>query len=1536
MSLPPSRRRKLARFAARKRAARKPFQFAALEPRNLLASLYVSPSGDDANVGSIDQPFQTINAAIQLAQPGDQVLIREGTYRETIQSVRSGDAANPITIQSYNGEEVVVSASEIVSGPWTETAAGSGIYSTSTSHGLPTNFWSSGSDVSDSNGNLIARVANVDTYSTRTVQSDQSSDVWNFFDQSVTYSVRGASFESVGSFPFPLDQASARFTIMPANVGGWSADDSVNVELFGDGELALRVKNDTPNSWGDRVGTVTDVAITGFDLTLEPGASGFVDYELIAFPTTEVVAVGAWEIDQADWSDGGDGSQSFVQFFFQEGIAPDTDANQVFEFRMDSFEIHSDGGVVLIDHFEDGELATVDSFPSGRDLSLTSGYDQIFVDGVAQYEARHINRNSDDLLQADGATLTVFDDYTINGNSFVGQPDNYFADSRFIGRVGQGWSRQTAVVNSSTSGAITLDSSSVSTWWWPNFASQTSDGGIGNFYGKIDFLDADREWHLQKDASGGDTLFLRVDGGADPTNHLVEQKVRNWTININDHDHIVVSGLTLRGGAVRLDGDNLVFENNEARYLSHFETWEQGHHIDGGFESGGGVVVSGSNNIVRDNEIEQTAGSGVVVNGANHQIVDNHIHDFDYSGTYAAGVVIFGDNHQVNHNTIHDGGRDLIRPTGAGLEIMYNDLARAGRLAHDVGAIYTWGQDGAETSGEKTRIAYNWIHEKGDPTDSISTGVYLDNFSQNFIVDHNVIWDFDKGGFESGIRMNAPSLGLEIYHNTFVGAPADGQVTKTTFSSWPDSSPDSFWTAANHELEFTAYNNLLIVPGTDLDSLFSNFNNGDFRLAASGSAIDPANVTGNRDWSTPDGVTGVPADFNLSFSDGPLAFAYHEAYGNGVVIPGINDGFLGPTPDDGAYESGNSLYWIPGRRHEKASLPSPADEQWSVSLSSDLIYQIGESGVTADIYFGASEASVLGADQASAEFLETQPNSTNMVSLAAHSIQLQAATEYFWRVDTRLSDGTVVAGDVWRFETDTGQDLLVVNNAGATNVTETSAVVGGQIISAPDAVLMDDSFDDGDISTNANGLGSGFYAPAEADSQESDGAWQISDSSGTWTSRSINTKNTFTFSERRMTFNWATDGLTVTDGSNDEDLHLVFQVVSDDAPATVTTGQQWNLGEGGFWISLTAHDQGTRSLINGSLVVGDDSNLESDNANLTTLAYFSFEHSDGAEISAELSLENVINTQRFEYAFSVQSDGELVASGSGETDDSIVATDFLADELLGGVWSGVHVGNRYGGTGSVNIESMTVGEAPEVTARIEYWKAGDDSTFIDLGEQYAEFSTLLTGLESGATYFYRAHASTDSDSATAVGTRSFTTLDLTSPQIESVVLNGGDAQRSMLTEIEVTFSEEMANVDASSFVLTNTTTSETYTPQVSSPLVAGKTVATLTFSGDDIVGGSLPDGEYVLTTVASTTVDPSGNQLDGNKDGLGGDDAIDFFFRLFGDGDGNGQVNVFDLLGLRQAYGIDGNYNAAYDFDTNGVVNVLDLLPFRIRYGTSL
>jgi len=71
---------------------------------------YVSPTGNNTNSGTIDQPWKTIQNCLNIVKAGDTCFIREGTYNESLSIVTSGANGAIITLQNYNGETVTVNS----------------------------------------------------------------------------------------------------------------------------------------------------------------------------------------------------------------------------------------------------------------------------------------------------------------------------------------------------------------------------------------------------------------------------------------------------------------------------------------------------------------------------------------------------------------------------------------------------------------------------------------------------------------------------------------------------------------------------------------------------------------------------------------------------------------------------------------------------------------------------------------------------------------------------------------------------------------------------------------------------------------------------------------------------------------------------------------------------------------------------------------------------------------------------------------------------------------------------------------------------------------------------------------------------------------------------------------------------------------------------------------------------------------------------------------------------------------------------------
>jgi hypothetical protein len=188
------------------------------------------------------------------------------------------------------------------------------------------------------------------------------------------------------------------------------------------------------------------------------------------------------------------------------------------------------------------------------------------------------------------------------------------------------------------------------------------------------------------------------------------------------------------------------------------------------------------------------------------------------------------------------------------------------------------------------------------------------------------------------------------------------------------------------------------------------------------------------------------------------------------------------------------------------------------------------------------------------------------------------------------------------------------------------------------------------------------------------------------------------------------------------------------------------------------------------------------------------------------------------------------------------------------------------------------------------------------------------------------------------------------PRVSLVAPNGGGAQRSRVTGLFVQFDQPVTQSGslASAFQLSRQSDNAAVTltgfdtgfwnNQFKSFGIPGiqPNFAYLTFAGGPVESGSLADGRYTLT-INATQIGSAFGQLDGNGDGVGGDDytlvgnpaAGPRLFRLFGDIDGNGSVSVSDFLSFRVAFL---TANDAFDFNGSGSVDAGDFLAFRVRF----
>lgn len=372
-------------------------------------------------------------------------------------------------------------------------------------------------------------------------------------------------------------------------------------------------------------------------------------------------------------------------------------------------------------------------------------------------------------------------------------------------------------------------------------------------FGALAGLDAPGEWVL--DRSTG-TVYLRTPDDRSPREHRVEVKRRDFAFNLNGlsqvqlHDlHVFAAALDMRGSR------HCVVEDCRLEYVDHFRE-VNGYSVRSPKNS-----VSGEGNLWRRCLVAYSAGTALRVTGKGNRLDNSIIHDADYTGSVASALNISNsEGTVVSRCSIYRGGRDLIGHGRAkGIRIEYCDLHHANMLNNDSGATYCWGTDGAGSV-----IAYNWVHDNmGDHT----MGIYVDNFSSNFIVHHNVVWSCSN----TGIRLNSDALSHLVCNNTVVRCLRPIGT-------------------------YTYHNRVPTQKGTRIiNNLFLGLiKDTDPRAYVQGELGPERRCNGYGAI----GANGVPT-------------AGSAAVDAGVRVPGITDGFVGRGPDLGAYERGGK-YWQPG------------------------------------------------------------------------------------------------------------------------------------------------------------------------------------------------------------------------------------------------------------------------------------------------------------------------------------------------------------------------------------------------------------------------------------------------------------------------------------------------------------------------------------------------------------------------------------------------------------------------------------------------
>ena len=463
-------------------------------------------------------------------------------------------------------------------------------------------------------------------------------------------------------------------------------------------------------------------------------------------------------------------------------------------------------------------------------------------------------------------------------------------------------------------------------------------------------------------------LYWIPPNGSHPMQFDVRGKIRTYGITINKSDHIHIKGLNFFACTIYIDDANhTIIEDCNVLYPSYSKRMLKE------INKAKPTTIRGNHNALMNCTFKYADGTGLLFSG-NYGLIENCLFsEIDYScvgGLHDCMVNVRDTNNLIfRQNTLDTGGNSVGIKGGLKNKFELNRLTNQGLLQHDGAAIQV---DYDRTSG--TVMQKNWIHDHIKFALRFDTP-WLDKtlFGTNGIMKRNVIWNS---------RPIVPK-------------------------------GDS-----NHIYNNTAFNNHLI----DI-AIFSDQNHGGYNIETRTQNNAANQISGAR--TTREPVPGIMTSNWIGEDQVPVENVYMH-----LVDPGQHDfrpkansplvdagtynpihtlSFIGTAPDIGAYEFGDTNYWIAGYMPKHASFPIPESGAIKQSTDRDLIFQPGYKAITNKVYFGKTPKSL--------KNITTKIALHNVIRLHEYGIEPKKGSTYFWRVDTVLEDGQVIIGPIWKFST---------------------------------------------------------------------------------------------------------------------------------------------------------------------------------------------------------------------------------------------------------------------------------------------------------------------------------------------------------------------------------------------------------------------------------------------------------------------------------------------------------------------------------------
>jgi hypothetical protein len=599
--------------------------------------------------------------------------------------------------------------------------------------------------------------------------------------------------------------------------------------------------------------------------------------------------------------------------------------------------------------------------------TLTNDIWQLFVDDEMMTSARWPN--------ADAWSSAMWDKENTWGHQHTNSSDGTFIDDgdRDLAGTGIDFTGAMAILNvgSWLSFARTVNSHGAGsdTFTYDPIGSKYHhkiENGSYFFEAAMACLDTSKEWYYNATSNA---LFLITDDGLSPAGRDVRGKTITYAFDISNSQALTVRGIDFFACTFKVwNSDHVTVEDCDALFPSYSK------RMLGDLAKAEPTTMDGDSNALVNCTFRYADGSGLVCTGSDGVVENCLFQNIDYScvGNLNDGIANIRNtvNMTFRHNTLDTGGNSVGVRGCPAFQAAYNRVTNHGHLQHDGSAIQT-----GSVYANGTVMHHNWIH------DSLKSGLRFDSpwtnpeiYGTNGTMKYNVVWNarpiVPKGDYHTvcgNTGFNNGDFDISIFSDVSHGGVNSNTVTRN--------------------------NAVHAISGENA------------------SGISPYSGITSHNW------VGIEFDPDRVIQEqlvDPDAWDFRPAAGSELVdagtnVAGVVTNFVGAAPDIGAYEYGDTHYWIPGYQPPEASIPIPGNGSTNQPEGRELIFLPGYKADSTRIYYGTNASSLV--------LLANVAAANNVIDPRDHGVTPVGNTTYFWRIDSVQRDGTTVTGTDWNYTT---------------------------------------------------------------------------------------------------------------------------------------------------------------------------------------------------------------------------------------------------------------------------------------------------------------------------------------------------------------------------------------------------------------------------------------------------------------------------------------------------------------------------------------